>query len=116
MGYETWNAAATAGASDLDANAAAAGVAAGRREASLVYRSRLAEVPDAERRYLQAVAQTTGERTSSSIAAELDGTASQWAWARARLIERGLLRPDGYGRVAFALPGLEEHLRGERPI
>ena len=111
MGYETWNAAATAGTSGLDAVAARAGVSAGQREASLVYRSRLAEVPDAERRYLHAVAHVTGERTSSAIAAKLEGTASQWAWARARLIDRGLLRPDGYGRVAFALPGLEQHLR-----
>ena len=112
MGYEAWNAAAIAGASSITAAAAAAGITAGRRGASLVYRSRLAEVPDAERRYLDAVARVAPERrTSTRIAAALDGTASQWGWARKRLIERGLLRPDGYGRVAFALPGIEEHLR-----
>ena len=110
MGYEAWNAAAVQGARTIDVDAARAGVDAGRREASLVYRSRLAEVPDAERRYLEAVAAVSEKRTSSAIAAELGGTASQWAWARSRLIERGLLRPDGYGRVTFALPGLEEHL------
>lgn len=31
--------------------------------------------------------------------------------ARARLIERGLLRATGHGRVTVALPGLERHLR-----
>lgn len=112
MGYEAWNAAAAVEASTIDVPAANTGIASGRREASRVYRSRLAEVPDTERRYLRAVAELDADdRTSSRIAAHLDGTASGWAWARARLIERGLLRPDGYGKVAFALPGLEEHLR-----
>ena len=112
MGYEAWNAAAANTATGIDETAARTGIDSARREASRVYRSRLAEVPDAERRYLRAVAAVDpAERTSSRIAAELEGTASAWAWARARLIERGLLRPDGYGRVTFALPGLEEHLR-----
>lgn len=112
MGYEAWNAAATAGGDAITAASARKGVAAGRREAARVYESRLAEVPDTERRYLQAVADLQGERTSSAVAAALGGTAAQWAWARGRLVDRGLLRPDGWGRVAFALPGLQEHLRG----
>lgn len=71
----------------------------------------LAELPDGERRYLHAVAGTPAEsRTSSAIAASMNDAASKWGWARSRLIDRGLLRPDGYGRVTFALPGLEEHL------
>jgi hypothetical protein len=115
MGYEAWNAAAAAGDTHITAGAAQTGVEAGRRAAALVFRSRLAEVPDAERRYLEAVAAVApGDRTSSRIAAELDSTASQWSWARSRLIERGLLRPDGYGRVDFALPGLEAHLRAHQ--
>lgn len=113
FGYETWNAAADRKAETLDAAAAEEGVASGRREAGRVYASRLAELPEGERRYLQAVANTPADgRTSSAIAAAMDDPASKWGWARARLIDRGLLRPDGYGRVAFALPGLEEHLAG----
>lgn len=111
MGYEAWNAAAQSGSDEIDATAARRGATRGQAEATLVYRSRLAEVPDAERRYLQAMAVVEGDRTSSAIADVLGGDASQWAWARSRLIDRGILRPDGYGRVAFALPGLEEHLQ-----
>ncbi len=116
MGYEAWNAAADHGArSVIRGDAAAAGVAAGRRAAAGIYSSRLAEVPDAERRYLDAVADLgPAARRSTQIAERLGGTAEQWGWARRRLIERGLLRPDGYGRVAFALPGLEGFLR-DRP-
>ncbi|MEX1164725.1 MAG: ATP-binding protein [Nitriliruptor sp.] len=114
VGYETWAAAALRGEdADLITEAdAAKGVAAARRELDRLHASRLDEVPDTERRYLQAVARLDGtQRRSAVIAAELGGTAQEWAWARARLIERGLLRPDGHGRVAFTLPGLAEHLR-----
>lgn len=113
LGYEAWNAAADRGAVGIDAAAALAGAAAARRQAIRVYESRLAEVPDAEMRYLTAVAALSeADRRSSSIAEQLGGTASEWAWARARLIDRGLLRPAGYGKVAFALPGLAEHVAG----
>ncbi len=113
IGYEAWNAAVDLGArSVIGAAAASAGVTAGRRAAARIYRSRLAEVPDAERRYLRAVARLDPrERRSSRIAAVLGGTAEQWGWARQRLMERGVLRPDGYGRVTFALPGLAGYLR-----
>lgn len=113
MGYEVWNAAANRDEREvISAESARVGVRAGRREAAAVFRSRLAEVPDTERRYLEAVAALgEDERRSGRIAEELDGTAGEWGWARQRLIERGLLRPDGHGRVAFALPGLGAYLR-----
>ncbi|MEX1177826.1 MAG: ATP-binding protein [Nitriliruptor sp.] len=115
VGYETWAAASLRDpASDLITREdVEAGVEAARLELGHLHASRLAEVPDTERRYLDAVAQLDeGERRSAMIAAQLGGTAQEWAWARARLIERGLLRPDGHGRVAFTLPGLADHLRG----
>lgn len=113
MGYETWNAAADRGARSVVSRAdAEAGVVAGRLAADRIYRSRLAEVPDAERHYLQAVARLdAGQRRSGAIAELLGGTAQEWGWARRRLIDRGLLRPDGHGQVTFALPGLERFLR-----
>jgi hypothetical protein len=114
VGYEAWSAAALRDEASalITAEDAERGVAAARRELDRLHASRLDEVPDAERRYLEAVAKLDEpDRRSASIAAELGGTASEWAWARGRLIERGLLRPDGYGRVAFTLPGLAEHLR-----
>jgi hypothetical protein len=113
VGYEVWRAAATAGArSVLRPEHVEAGVAAAEREADRVYASRVAEVPDTERSYLQAAAALPREeRRSGAIAAALGGTASEYGWARERLIERGLLRPDGHGRVAFTLPGLAGWLR-----
>jgi hypothetical protein len=114
VGYETWAAAATRDAAGdrISGEDADRGVSAARRELDRLHASRLDEVPDTERRYLEAVAALDpGERRSSAIAGQLGGTASEWAWARARLIERGLLRPDGHGRVAFTLPGLADHLR-----
>ena len=32
---------------------------------------------------------------------------------RARLIDAGLVESTGYGRVAFAIPGLREYLRAQ---
>lgn len=115
MGYEVWNVAADRGEREvISAPSARSGIQAGRREAAAVFRSRLAEVPDTERRYLEATAHLAPEdRRSGRIAEELGGTAGEWGWARQRLIERGLLRADGHGRVAFALPGLDAHLRGD---
>lgn len=113
MGYEAWNAAADRGArSVINVEDAAAGIERARLEAARLYESRLAEVPDTERRYLDAAAGLDqGERRSAAIAAVLGGTSEDWAWARQRLIERGLLRPAGRGRIAFALPGLADYLR-----
>jgi hypothetical protein len=113
MGYEAWNAAADRGArSVINDEDAAIGVARGRLEAVRLYESRLTEVPDTERRYLDAVASLDeGERRSAAVASVLGGTSEEWAWARQRLIERGLLRAAGRGRIAFALPGLAEYLR-----
>jgi hypothetical protein len=113
VGYECWRVAAAAGArSVVRRDHADAGIAAARTEAERVYASRVAEVPDTERAYLQAAAALPeGRRRSGEIAAALGGSAADYGWARERLIERGLLRPDGHGRVAFTLPGLAEWLR-----
>lgn len=115
LGYEAWNAAAD-GTGALDT--AVAEVAADRAMSELrrVYESRLETVPETELRYLLAVAALAeGDRRSQSIAAALGGRAAEWAWARSRLIDRGLLRPAGHGRVTFALPGIGEHLREHYP-
>lgn len=112
VGYETWNHAAAAGHTSVTADDVATGTSRARRQMAHLYDSRLGEVPDTEMAYLQAVAGLSADdRRSSVIAERLGGTSQQWAWARQRLIERGLLRTAGHGQVSFALPGLAEHLR-----
>ena len=83
-----------------------------RRQARALYDSRLEEVPDAERQFLEAAAAVDQmDRTTAGVAAELGGTSEAWGWARRRLTDRGLLRSGPRGRIVFALPGLDEHLR-----
>ena len=117
LGYEIWSAAATDPSSDLiTASDATRGVAAAKRELDRIYASRLDELPDTERHYLEAVAALPADqRRSATIAQSLGGSAHQWSWARARLIHRGLLRAAGHGRVTFALPGLDDHLTRNPP-
>lgn len=114
VGWHVWAASDRRAPDDpaLTAADASDGVAAAHTELAHIYDSRLAEVPDGERRYLDAIAALDeADRRSGTIAAELGGSAEDWGWARARLIDRGLLRPTGHGRVTVALPGLEAHLR-----
>ncbi len=113
LGYECWRTTATVGGPPITADHVVAAREAADREADRVYESRVAEVPDTERAYLDAAATLAedGITRSGDIARELGGTASDWGWARERLIDRGLLRPDGHGRVAFTLPGLADWLR-----
>lgn len=114
VGYETWAAAAQRdpGSSQLTRADTDLGIERAAHQLALIYRARLVDVPPAERRYLDAVARLDErERRSATIASQLGGRSQDWGWARARLIERGLLRPTGHGRVTIALPGLETHLR-----
>lgn len=112
VGYETWRAAAELGEVDvIDRAAAELGIQRARQGMDAMYRSRLEEVPDAEYRYLETVARLPqSARTTGQVAHELGAHASEVSAARARLIERGLLRPVGRGAVTIALPGLDTHL------
>lgn len=114
VGYETWSAASRRhDGPAIDARDVDTGVEQAGRQLNLIYESRLDEVPATERSYLDAVAALEpADRRTSTIAERLGGRAQDWAWARSRLIDRGLLRPAGHGLVAIALPGLERHLRG----
>ncbi len=110
LGYESWMAASRRDPDAAELSEDDATIGAGNATAQLhrLYESRTDELPDSEWRYLIALtAVPEAERRSSVIAASLGGAASDWSYARARLIDRGLLRSTARGRVTFALPGLE---------
>ncbi len=112
VGYEAWQVASSAGKKRIDGDVARAAAAAARRQARALYDSRLEEVPDAERRFLEAAAALPEEeRTTAAVAARLGGASEGWGWARRRLTDRGLVRTGFRGRIVLALPGLGQHLR-----
>lgn len=78
------------------------------------YRQRLAEIGDLQRRTLHAAARLDPEaRTSGAIASAVGRKSSQLGSTIDALVAtHGLLRPDGGGRFAFALPGLDRYLSG----
>lgn len=77
-----------------------------------VHAPALRGVPEREREYLLHMAGGTRPMPTGEIAAAMKIPANQQSTYRRRLIERGLIAPAGYGRVDFALPYLEEYLRG----
>jgi hypothetical protein len=89
------------------------GIAASRPIVEEFYGARLRELGDLQRRYLHAAARVEPrERTSGTVAAALGRTSAQLGSTQAKLVhDHGLLRSTADGRLEFALPGLDEHLR-----
>jgi hypothetical protein len=78
------------------------------------YAGRLRDLGELQRRYLHAAARIDArERTPGRVAAALGRTSAKLASTQQKLVhDHGLLRSQSDGRVEFALPGLDEHLRG----
>jgi hypothetical protein len=81
------------------------------------YGARLRELGDLQRRYLHAAARIhRRERTPGTIAKALGRTSSQLGSTQSKLVhDHGLLRSTDDGRLEFALPGLDAHLRSLPP-
>jgi hypothetical protein len=81
------------------------------------YAARLRDLGDLQRRYLHAAARIEPRvRTPGAIAEALGRTSAQLASTQQKLThDHGLLRTGGDGRVEFALPGLDRHLRAAAP-
>ena len=81
------------------------------------YAQRLRELGERQRAYLVAAAGLPeAERTSAGIAAAMGATSSALGSTQQALVDRhGLLRHTGDGRLVFALPGLDAHLRRTSP-
>lgn len=108
-GYEAWNAGTGRQIASEDVGRA---LVRGERALDRIYASRLRDTTERQRAYLRAMALLPAElRGSAAVAAELGGTSREWGSTRERLIRSGLIRPDGYGRAAFTLPGFDDFLR-----
>ncbi|WP_342319941.1 ATP-binding protein [Corynebacterium mayonis] len=92
-------------------------VAGVRREAierlgTQVHQPSLRDVPLRQREYLEAMALLGGQDvTSSDLAEQLGRPVTGLSDTRAKLIERDLIMPTGWGAVSFAQPYLEEYIR-----
>ena len=111
VGEAVWDA-GTGGV--ITATDASAGIAIARPRLASFYDERLRDLTDLQRRYLDAAAALEPRsRTAGAIAGALGSTSAQLASTWQALTARhGLLRPaGGEGLLAFALPGLDAHLR-----
>jgi hypothetical protein len=92
---------------------ARSGIALAQPAIDEFYGGRLRVLGDLQRRYLHAAARIdAGQRTPGAIAASLGRTSSQLGSTQAKLVhDHGLLRATSDGRLEFALPGLDRHLR-----
>lgn len=92
---------------------AEAGIAAARRDIGRFYDERLRGLGEVSHDWLAAAAALPAEdRTVGRVAAALGATSDRYGWVVTALTQHGLIRPAaGRGRFAFALPGLDAHLR-----
>lgn len=92
---------------------ARSGVAAARRDTERLYDERLRSLGEVSYDWLAAAAALDpDERTVGAVAVRLGGTSDRYGWVASALTQQGLIRPAaGRGRFAFALPGLDLHLR-----
>ena len=118
LGWETWAAAAAAGASSIDAGHARAGV----RGAEVVVVEQVLEprfrrLAPREQAYLTAMAvDGDGGTTTADLVARLGATsASDLSYLRERLLAKHMIRAAGRGRVAFTLPGMAAWLGAGAP-
>ena len=116
MGYLAWEVAGR-GPITQDAVEAVRGEAI-ERLGTQVHQPSLREVPPRQREYLDAMAHIeaqTGraEITSKDLAVALERASTSLSDTRAKLIERDLIVPTGWGEVAFAQPYLGDYLRNQ---
>jgi len=117
LGWETWAAAAGAGATRLELVHARAGMrTAARVVVEQILEPRFRRLAPREQDYLRAMA-VDGEdgSTTADLVARLGATrAADLSYLRERLLAKHVIRATGRGRVAFAMPGMAAWLSGGR--
>jgi hypothetical protein len=109
VGFHLWN---TTDAPTFTRDDVATAVAAARsRLGSLVYEAALRDLSPMDRAFLYAMTLDGGRASQmADIAARLNRSSSYASQYRLRLIGTDLIRDDGHGRVAFAMPYLRDYL------
>lgn len=97
----------------ITAGEADEGIAAARHDVARLYDERLRGLGEVSHDWLAAAAALEpGDRTVGAVAAQLGATSDRYGWVASALTQQGLIRPaQGRGRFAFALPGLDAHIR-----
>lgn len=109
VGYHVWR---NASENVIDLDAVEVGVAAARvRLGNTVHATALNDLSDVDRTYLIAMAQDDGPSRTNDVARRMNVGMNYASVYRTRLIAAGVIRPEGHGRVNFALPYLREYLR-----
>ena len=110
-GDAAWRAASPGPGGRIGFTAAQAGVATAVRELhDGMFRGRWNRASPVERQYMVAMAQHLGQDGTAGtgqVAAAMGRPLANLSYVRARLLDKGLIQPIGYGRVAFSFPGFE---------
>lgn len=116
LGFLSWEAADELGVDNIDAHAVSAAIPRTLERLGVqVLQPALRDVPVRQMEYLRAMAEIedetgSSEITSSALAEALGRPATSLSDIRARLIERDLITPAGWGRIEFAQPYLGQYL------
>lgn len=109
IGYHVWRLSKDAGVTN---DSLARGTEAARKRlGSTVLDTALADLSDVDRTFLVKMAIDDGPTFTSQIAERMGEGIKYVGVYRRRLIDAGVIRPVGRGKVEFTLPYLAEHLR-----
>ena len=109
VGYHVWRLSKESGVTD---DTLLRGVEAARRRlGSMVLATTLADLSEVDRTFLLKMAADDGPSAIADIAARMGQSTKYAGVYRKRLMDAGVIRPAGRGRVRFAVPHLAEYLR-----
>ena len=109
VGYRSWEAAGAD--TEIDEEAVRSGIAIAEKDLEQrVIRSTIKELSKGDMQFLYAMIQDEGTSKISDIEQRLGKSHSYTSLYRSRLIEAGVLQPQGRGIISFAIPGLKKYL------
>ncbi|WP_417233736.1 AAA family ATPase [Arthrobacter sp.] len=109
VGYHVWRLSKDSGVTDYSL---ARGIEAARKRlGSMVLDTALADLSDVDRTFLVKMAIDDGPSYTSRIAERMGEGIKYAGVYRRRLIDAGIIRAAGRGKIEFTLPYLAEHLR-----
>ena len=114
LGSATWDAARPERGDTLTDAHARQGAAHVRGQVTAMFQARWEAAPDLERDFMRAMASHPTERVPRShIASQMQRPTQALGVPRDRLIDKGIIEPDGHGHLRFTLPGFARYVREE---